>query len=203
MSDLKPIETVYNGYRFRSRTEARWAVFFDALGLKWEYEKEGFDLGKAGCYLPDFWLPGLKLWVEVKGELTWVSHESGGFKYAVSPQLELCETFRNAQMWPIACVVGQPGNERVWFFATDATDGSAGAYMDEDSCWCVSNGRVTLDVHICRDDRNIFTQDWEPLPWFKDSFRHGCDRAPIEQAYRAARSARFEYGEKGAPGVNS
>ena len=54
MSDLKPIETQYKGYRFRSRLEARWAVFFDALGLNWEYEVEGFDLGETGWYLPDF-----------------------------------------------------------------------------------------------------------------------------------------------------
>lgn len=30
---MKAIETRYKGYRFRSRLEARWAVFFDALGL--------------------------------------------------------------------------------------------------------------------------------------------------------------------------
>lgn len=53
----KAIQTVYNGYRFRSRLEARWAVFFDVLGVEYEYEKEGYDLGKAGWYLPDFWLP--------------------------------------------------------------------------------------------------------------------------------------------------
>lgn len=35
---IKAIETSYKGYRFRSRTEARWAVFFDALGVRWEYE---------------------------------------------------------------------------------------------------------------------------------------------------------------------
>lgn len=35
--DIKPIETHYNGYRFRSRLEARWAVFFDALGIKPEF----------------------------------------------------------------------------------------------------------------------------------------------------------------------
>ena len=29
MSDIKAIETYYKGYRFRSRLEARWAVFFD------------------------------------------------------------------------------------------------------------------------------------------------------------------------------
>lgn len=65
---LKAIETVYNGYRFRSRLEARWAVFFDALGVKYEYEKEGFDLGEAGWYLPDFWLPNEQIWVEIKGQ---------------------------------------------------------------------------------------------------------------------------------------
>lgn len=69
---LKPIETQYRGYRFRSRLEARWAVFFDALGIKWEYETEGYDLGEAGWYLPDFWLPEIGWFVEVKptGEIT-------------------------------------------------------------------------------------------------------------------------------------
>lgn len=64
---MKAIETVYKGYRFRSRLEARWAVAFDFLGIQWEYEKEGFDLEKDGWYLPDFWLPERKIWVEVKG----------------------------------------------------------------------------------------------------------------------------------------
>ena len=67
MGDFTPIETVYAGCRFRSRLEARWAVFFDALGEKWEYEKEGFDLPFGGPYLPDFWLPYQQCWVEVKG----------------------------------------------------------------------------------------------------------------------------------------
>lgn len=66
-SSLKPIETHYNGYRFRSRLEARWAVFFDTLGVKYEYEKEGYDLGEAGYYLPDFWLPDFETFVEIKG----------------------------------------------------------------------------------------------------------------------------------------
>lgn len=54
---MKAIETVYNGYTFRSRLEARWAVFFDALGVKYEYEPEGYDLEGVGWYLPDFYLP--------------------------------------------------------------------------------------------------------------------------------------------------
>lgn len=65
-TSLKPIETRYNGYRFRSRLEARWAVFFDTAGIPYEYEKEGFQT-EAGWYLPDFWLPQQKCWVEIKG----------------------------------------------------------------------------------------------------------------------------------------
>lgn len=65
MPHPQPIETRYQGYRFRSRLEARWAVFFDALGCAWEYEKEGFDLGGV-WYLPDFWLEDIACYAEVK-----------------------------------------------------------------------------------------------------------------------------------------
>ena len=41
---IKAIETVYQGFLFRSRTEARWAVLFDTLGVRWAYELEGFNL---------------------------------------------------------------------------------------------------------------------------------------------------------------
>lgn len=63
----RAIETAYKGYRFRSRIEARWAVFFDTLGVRWEYEKEGYELANGARYLPDFWLPDLGCFVEVKG----------------------------------------------------------------------------------------------------------------------------------------
>jgi hypothetical protein len=64
--DIQAIETNYKGYRFRSRLEARWAIFFDALSMPYEYEKEGFNLGNAGWYLPDFYLPDTETWIEVK-----------------------------------------------------------------------------------------------------------------------------------------
>ena len=35
MKILKPIQTEYGGFLFRSRLEARWAVFFDACGVDW------------------------------------------------------------------------------------------------------------------------------------------------------------------------
>ena len=64
---IKAIQTQYKGYHFRSRLEARYAVLFDSLGFKWEYEKEGYDLGECGYYLPDFFLPDLNVWIEIKG----------------------------------------------------------------------------------------------------------------------------------------
>src|SRR5690242_11860421 len=79
---IKAIETKYKGYRFRSRLEARWAVFFDALGLKWDYEPEGYELPVRKWstqdpydrgfevthrYLPDFYVHDCGLFVEIKG----------------------------------------------------------------------------------------------------------------------------------------
>ncbi len=64
---LQPLQTTYAGIKYRSRSEARWAVFFDSLNLAYSYEMEGFDLGADVLYLPDFWLPALDAWLEVKG----------------------------------------------------------------------------------------------------------------------------------------
>lgn len=51
----EPIATEYSGIFFRSRLEARWAIFFDLIGVKYEYEPDCFDLdGK--WYTPDFLL---------------------------------------------------------------------------------------------------------------------------------------------------
>ncbi len=61
------IPTTYNGVEFRSRLEARWAIFFDAIDTPWEYESENF-ITKYGPYLPDFYLPELQQFFIVKGE---------------------------------------------------------------------------------------------------------------------------------------
>lgn len=66
IATLKPIQTRYAGHHFRSRLEARWAVAFDSIKQSWDYEPEGFDLDEAGFYLPDFWLPQVEMWAEVK-----------------------------------------------------------------------------------------------------------------------------------------
>ena len=37
--EIKAIDTFYNDHLFRSRLEARWAVFFDAMKLPFRYER--------------------------------------------------------------------------------------------------------------------------------------------------------------------
>ena len=72
---IKAIETEYNGYKFRSRLEARWAVFFDYLGISYEYEPEGFQMDDTTCYLPDFYIPEWDAYIEVKGNRPNVANE--------------------------------------------------------------------------------------------------------------------------------
>lgn len=75
---MKAIETKYAGHRFRSRLEARWAVFFDAAGIEWTYEPQGYEFEDGTRYLPDFLLRNAMcsdwgpqdVYAEVKGEMT-------------------------------------------------------------------------------------------------------------------------------------
>ena len=63
---MNVIQTKFNDHFFRSRLEARFAVLLHACGLSYQYEREGFEL-PLRRYLPDFWLPTLGIWLEVKG----------------------------------------------------------------------------------------------------------------------------------------
>lgn len=62
---IRALPTLYEGIRYRSRLEARWAIFFRALGVFAQYEPEGFVLGRV-WYLPDFHIPHWKAFVEIK-----------------------------------------------------------------------------------------------------------------------------------------
>lgn len=70
---FKSVPTVYGNIRFRSRSEARLAEYFDRVEVKWNYEPCILKwVDQHGCmrsYLPDFYLPDLDIYVEVKGWL--------------------------------------------------------------------------------------------------------------------------------------
>lgn len=64
---------VYDGpagrINMRSESELLFALKLDESGIAWEYEPRRFDLGWA-TYMPDFYLPSLDTWVEIKAWLT-------------------------------------------------------------------------------------------------------------------------------------
>jgi hypothetical protein len=98
-SKIAPIETLYRGYRFRSRLEARWAVFFDAAEIEWVYEPDGFRVnGRA--YLPDFWFPPLKCFAEVEPD-----------KETTIEAKPLLRALSAASGHPANPLIGQPGNK--------------------------------------------------------------------------------------------
>ena len=155
---MKAINTVYKGYKFRSRLEARWAVFFDALGLKWEYEKEGYVL-PSGYYLPDFWIATVHMWAEVKPE----DFDPNEYKL-------VCELAEHTS-FAVLLLDGTPEN-RPYFGVLNKTV----AYE-----FCLTNHH-----NYPQKERRFYA---EPA-----SYERGWD--DTEQAVVAARSARFEHGER-------
>lgn len=109
---IPAIETRAYGCRFRSRLEARWAVFFTEAGFDWEYEPEGASL-TSGNYLCDFRVTGptgVSVWVEVKppnntaDDPRWaeLSAASGLMVFTVRGMHrsgDRCDTAHRARVW--------------------------------------------------------------------------------------------------------
>lgn len=64
---IRSIKTEYSGLVFESTLEADWALNLDRLTIAWDYEPEGVRLPNGANYRPDFYLPRLTTWLEVKG----------------------------------------------------------------------------------------------------------------------------------------
>jgi hypothetical protein len=168
MNDIRPIETHYAGCRFRSRLEARWAVYFDALGIRWEYEPEGYELPDGTCYLPDFWLPQVGLFAEVK------------------PRTFTPAEVAKAAALPCPCVMlDGPPDARVYWSAGLNEYGYRDDYcLEEGHRYWEHEGRFYMGSGADFDD---------PASWGPDYVGDMWDTAAIT----AARSARFEHGECG------
>lgn len=191
---MKSIDTVYKGYRFRSRLEARWAVFMDTLGVKWEYEKEGFDLGALGRYLPDFWLPELNCFLEVKG-----ADPTPG-------EIALCDLLRQQHGAAVVIVHGEIGAGPWQCFAHDMGHSSFGSSEWEVYWFVCECGKTKISWGDgCRAPTNGETFDRLPhwCGWNESYKADKCGpRFPsylaissTDHAVRRARSARFEYGQ--------
>lgn len=166
--ELKPIETRYGGCRFRSRLEARWAVFFDALKVIWEYEKEGYVLN-GRWYLPDFWLPQVSMWAEVKPALDQFD-------------LDLCDSLARATGHHCLLLDGVPRDTNYW--STERYPNSK-ARLDY---------FLTDPHHYHLSEHRFFSSTGEEFP---DRVPEGWCHDEPSYAVVAARSARFEFGESG------
>jgi len=173
------IQTKYKGVYFRSRLEARWAVFFDTLGIPWEYEKEGYEFTDGNRYLPDFWLPDQKIWVEIKGGKP--SEEE-----TRKMELLVTETGHDACLFH-GNIPDEETQIDYMYFRDEWIGYDEGYEMGQ----CPSCGRFGIVfggwAHrlscSCYDD---------------DNRCKAYDMSNIYRAYDSARSARFEHGEKGA-----
>jgi hypothetical protein len=170
---MKAINTLYAGNYFRSRTEARWAVFFDALGVRWEYEKEGYDLGNGVYYLPDFWFPDYKMYGEVKGSDKWSNEDD----------VKLCKLAQQSLL-PVFIFVGTPKGARHILYEWDENSNGLGFYNKE----CVA---------IPFGSKLFGREKYDPYIWdCPDPHYDNVDpRSLWGRALYAAQTARFEHGK--------
>lgn len=162
--NIKAIETAYKGYRFRSRLEARWAVYFDAEGMEWEYEKEGFH-PPSGPYLPDFWLPQVRMWAEVKG------------RDFHGDEVLKCHELAVGSGYPCLLLNGAPNGRNFW---------ACMPHFEFDS-WFDDFYVDSNYIHERRFFRSTGTGDYPD--------QEVCSGWVNTDSINAARSARFEHGE--------
>ena len=195
---LRAIETEYKGYRFRSRLEARWAVFFDACGVKWEYEPEGFILPNGQQYLPDFLLhdvtfnhacyrEGNDLYVEVKGQMTAEDAEKiKGFAFPFED-----EDWDAAMINPLLVVGNIPAGDTIRELEDAVFETAFGPAPFGVSLFnfeTVDGDYFGAMPGVGKDGRfQLFGAD--------SSYTGDMNKGATERAYRLARQARFEYGE--------
>lgn len=186
MTDIKPIETIYNGYRFRSRLEARWAVFFEMTVTAYEYEQEGFELGEGLRYLPDFWLPELRCHVEIKPN-----------EDLSASELEKLVKFCGDQNQTVLLIVGSPTNEAMYLLDRrcledwkSTLDGASEAGLELSAYfWNAVHtlARAKFDLtHFVEASLSVVYCDTHPAA-----------RAIVASALLKAKQARFEHGENG------
>jgi hypothetical protein len=219
---IKAIETFYKGYHFRSRLEARWAVFFDTLGIQWKYEDQGFEKDLGGYtttpegetyvadivrYLPDFYLPnqwgGGGIYVEVKGD-----------KDALKKKW-----WDNAQMHDFGGILpnfqnSYGANSGGLLLLSDIPEASTSKlylhpilqhHKGIVKSYAFFNGNqvsVVQDSPLADilDVAPVFGLDSEGTNWDIDLKEVSVKKyyPNVEKAYAAARAARFEHGQQGS-----
>jgi hypothetical protein len=214
---IKPIETHYAGCRFRSRLEARWAVFFDTLGVRWQYEPQGYVVN-GRPYLPDFVLPDLNASVEVKGDATQLDlamlADAVGEHWVYTlvlgpiPQMDTLKVPTHTLLVPAIDVRPDPQTFAVVQAFIEALqtvqDPAARAAIERMAQ--ARHGIVVTIAHAVwittRDSAAFIALGPSAVRSAAEALEPGTvwpimPMPKVQAAYEAARSARFEHGESG------
>lgn len=190
---MKAIETQWKGYRFRSRLEARWAVFFEALRLDWEYEPEGFET-RAGWYLPDFYIRDMDTWVEIKPTRALSEDENDRMLWFVADgrqKLLIADGVPTAKNYSIlvpstSCAPSCKNYaDRNWFDHACLDCHEAGVEIEN----CAMNTVCWVAKYLWPN-----LHDTKPRLFWEPGGTEDAEDGP-HFAFDAARAARFEHGE--------
>lgn len=198
MENFKAIQTEYNGYLFRSRLEARWAVFFDYLGIEYEYEPEGIVLSSGSHYLPDFYLPDFKCYFEVKRKnIKGTDEEANAISKISNGQC--------TDSWAGIICFGDPMDDDLYIFCQETDDGGGGEYEDTITIGLHPETRKPyLFAYEDYRERSFFTHFGEDIedaviPMLTteyDTYKYrDFVNGRVYRARKKARQARFEHGE--------
>jgi hypothetical protein len=183
----RAISTRYKGCLFRSRNEARWAVFFKTLGIAWTYEPEGFHISNYTGYLPDFYIEPWQSWVEIKS------------KAPTCEERTKCRSLCDITEKFVILLAGEPYPARYQAFLCipknypwpydDMEDffgpGELSQSRNGHGLWFDEPCAMT----ICLDHTDHSkAEDSSDMPLLTEQ---------LQRAFDSARSARFEYGAQG------
>lgn len=196
MGELKAIQTEYKGYLFRSRLEAKWAVYFDLLGIRWEYEPEGLILSDGTKYLPDFYLSDFHCYFEVKRQsIKGTAEEETAISKISNGQY--------TDTWAGIIAFGDPVDDDLYIFCQESDDGGGGSYDDPITIGFNPDTRKPyLFAYNDRRERCFYTHfgdDMEEIPMVTTEYgTYSYDdfvTKTVLGCRKRARQARFEYGE--------
>jgi hypothetical protein len=186
---VRPIQTEYKGRLFRSRLEARWAVFFETANIRWEYEPEGYWVSDEP-YLPDFFLPDIRMMIDVKpyGFFERNPDDPDRVKMSVIQSIWNAAESNLPKLWVLE---GNPRNGEYFMYSGDGEFDESRIFTRcrrcDDICYIMTYG-----IHQHGED------DW--CGWGElGETSCGNEKWPteksLEKELRRASMARFEHGE--------
>lgn len=192
-TDIQAKPTTYAHVKFRSRLEATWAVFFDALSLEWEYEPKRARVTGV-YYQPDFLIRNLPFIVPTKGKKRRVWVIDGGQVLEVKPADKDLSTAEMAKIkayvyntnWNGLIVLrGAPGAVEATHYklhgdSVEATRVQFGAWQDTVGLYCLWTQRG--------DD---LQKPWQAQPQLASNVFESCFLGRVGEARKAATRARF------------